>query len=393
MDNISSNRQISIDALRAVTMLLMIFVNDFWTLEGIPQWLGHAEANEDRMGFSDVIFPAFLFIVGLAIPLAIQNRVKKGVSNAIIVWHILLRSAALIIIGVFHVNIGNYSGEALIPRPVWVILITISFFLIWLDYPKERKGNAGRYLKSAGIVLLIALAIIHSGEQGALISLQPKWWGILGLIGWTYFISSMVFLLSKGRMWVQILAFLFFVAFNSATQLGWLDFLTGIRNYVWIVGDGSMPALATAGVIISLLYQSLGNSSKKFWISMLLISVVVIVFGLATRPLWGISKIKATPSWTMICLGLSILSFAVMVYITDVKRITKWYDFIKPAGVITLTCYLLPYIYQSLIELTGFSLPVFLRTGFVGLIKSFVLSFLIIQIAGWLGKKHIRLKL
>lgn len=371
----------------------MIFVNDFWTLEGIPQWLGHAEANEDRMGFSDVIFPAFLFIVGLAIPLAIQNRLQKGVSKAIIAWHILIRSAALIIIGIFHVNIGNYGGEALISRPVWVILITISFFLIWLDYPKEKKGNADRYFRSAGIVLLIALAIIHSGEQNALISLQPKWWGILGLIGWTYLISSMVFLLSKGKIWVQIVAFLFFIAFNSATQLGWLDFLNGIRNYIWIVGDGSMPALATAGVIISLLYQSLGNASKKFWLWMLLASVLVIVFGLTTRPLWGISKIKATPSWTTICLGLSIISFAVMVYITDVKRITKWYDFIKPAGVITLTCYLLPYIYQSLVQLSGFSLPVLLRTGLIGLVKSFVLSVCIIQIAGWLGKKHIRLKL
>ena len=68
----------SIDILRALTMLLMIWVNDFWSLTGVPKWLGHAAASEDYMGFSDIIFPLFLFIVGLSIPLAIENRMAKG---------------------------------------------------------------------------------------------------------------------------------------------------------------------------------------------------------------------------------------------------------------------------------------------------------------------------
>ena len=60
-------RLASIDVLRAVTMLLMIWVNDFWTLIDIPKWLKHASASEDYLGFSDVIFPVFLFLVGLSI--------------------------------------------------------------------------------------------------------------------------------------------------------------------------------------------------------------------------------------------------------------------------------------------------------------------------------------
>ncbi|MGV3599658.1 MAG: heparan-alpha-glucosaminide N-acetyltransferase domain-containing protein [Dyadobacter fermentans] len=63
----SSLRLDSIDVFRAVTMFLMIFVNDFWTLEGVPEWLEHSKAEEDAMGLSDVVFPAFLFIVGLSI--------------------------------------------------------------------------------------------------------------------------------------------------------------------------------------------------------------------------------------------------------------------------------------------------------------------------------------
>ena len=62
------NRIASIDILRALTMLLMIWVNDFWTLYNVPKWLQHAKATEDYLGFSDIILPLFLFIVGLSIP-------------------------------------------------------------------------------------------------------------------------------------------------------------------------------------------------------------------------------------------------------------------------------------------------------------------------------------
>ncbi|MBE9517842.1 MAG: DUF1624 domain-containing protein, partial [Bacteroidetes bacterium] len=61
----ASNRLKSIDILRALTMLLMIFVNDLWSLTDIPAWLEHKAANEDGMGLADVVFPAFLLIVGL----------------------------------------------------------------------------------------------------------------------------------------------------------------------------------------------------------------------------------------------------------------------------------------------------------------------------------------
>ncbi len=43
----------SIDVFRGVTMFLMIWVNNFWSLSAIPKWLKHAVAGEDYLGFSD----------------------------------------------------------------------------------------------------------------------------------------------------------------------------------------------------------------------------------------------------------------------------------------------------------------------------------------------------
>jgi len=88
----SSIRLKSIDILRALTMLLMIFVNDLWTLTNIPEWLGHKAAHEDGMGLADVVFPAFLLIVGLSIPHAIGSRLKKVDTKVQILWHIFEHS-------------------------------------------------------------------------------------------------------------------------------------------------------------------------------------------------------------------------------------------------------------------------------------------------------------
>jgi heparan-alpha-glucosaminide N-acetyltransferase len=121
-------RLLSIDVLRAITMLLMIFVNDADGISNIPGWIGHAENKYDTLGFADTIFPAFLFIVGLSLPFAIKNRIKSGQSFFKILIYILTRSAALLIMGFFHVNLDDYSSKAaIISKPVWAILATTAF--------------------------------------------------------------------------------------------------------------------------------------------------------------------------------------------------------------------------------------------------------------------------
>lgn len=57
-----SGRIASIDIFRGLTMFFMLWVNSFWSLSEVPHWLQHAARGEDMLGFSDVIFPAFLFI-------------------------------------------------------------------------------------------------------------------------------------------------------------------------------------------------------------------------------------------------------------------------------------------------------------------------------------------
>jgi predicted acyltransferase len=386
------SRYVSIDAFRAVTLLLMIFVNDFGTLRGIPDWLKHTEAAEDGMGFSDVIFPAFLFIVGLSIPVAMDIRLKNNGSVAAATGHIILRSLALLIMGFFHVNLGNYSQEAILSRPVYQILVTISFFLIWMDYRREGSRRLESVLKWSGVVMLLVLAVQYKGNSvRGTVWMEPKWWGILGLIGWSYLLCSLFFLWSSGRMWKQVSAFLFFMLFNAAYHLEWLSGLVPVRDVIWIVGDGSMPAMVMAGAITTIIYK--GDQTRKFFYFAGITALLLISYGLLTRPIWEISKIRATPSWTAICTGISMLCFAILAYSADLKRRVQWYQWIRPAGISTLTCFLLPYIHDAILQMTDLRLPVILRTGLIGLVKSMMFSLLIVSLAGWLNRYRIRLKL
>jgi predicted acyltransferase len=150
-----------------------------------------------------------------------------------------------------------------------------------------------------------------------------------------------------------------------------------------------------AGIIIAVLYSSLAEKGKYkvCFMVLLLLGVLMLAGGFAIRPLAGISKIRATPSWVMICTGISILLFTALIWLVDRKHKKQWFAIIKPAGTSTLTAYLLPYIFYPLVHMAGISLPVLLLSGGVGIIKSVVFALLIILLTGLLEKGRIRLKI
>jgi len=384
-------RILSIDILRAITMLLMIFVNDVAGVSHIPEWIKHTEANVDGMGFSDLIFPAFLFIVGLSLPFALANRKKKGDTFWQLIGYIVLRSLALIVMGFFHVNLENYNQtSALLPYPVYTLLVTLAFFLIWLDYAGDMSRNKKYSFIALGIVLLVAMALLYKGGNAeAPQGLKPHWWGILGIIGWAYLVSALVFLLCRANLLALMLVFTVFAAINLTTHLGVLHL------HIPIVGDASSITLMLAGALLSGLYKQTAGKDKPsdFWFLTAFYGLLAFCFGMFIRPYaGGISKIYATPAWVFVCLGISILVFELLIFLVDVKGKKDWFKWIKPAGTSTLTCYLIPYLLYALMGIVHFHYPHFLNVGIGGILRSVFVSFLVIGIVAFLEKKKLRLK-
>ena len=393
-----SRRLASVDAFRALTMLLMVFVNDLPSLINVPSWLEHAGEMEDRMGLSDVVFPAFLFIVGLSIPFAIANREAKGYSRKSTFIHILTRSLALLIMGIYDVNYETYSKEAFFPKFWWLLVVTVAFFLVWLDYPREMSRTRKRSLQWTGILLLVVMALVYKGgSPGHETWMRVQWYGILGLIGWCYLLCASLYLYACGRQPILWAIFFFFIGLCIVDKMGLLHVLKPIRNYFWIVGSGSLPALTMGGVLAAIIYRNgteKGHAGRSL-LYLLVFAVLITIAGFALRPYWGISKLRSTPAWIMICMGISLVVFAFLAYIMDLKGRKNWYKLIKPAGTSTLTCYLLPYIHFAIYHLMGdrWRLPADLRTGGIGIVKSMLYAFSIVLLTGWLEKKKVRLSI
>jgi predicted acyltransferase len=369
-------------------MFLMVFVNDVDGVSNIPGWIKHSHADADALGFADTIFPAFLFIVGLSLPFALTNRIKRGDSRFQIFSYILFRTVALIVMGVFHVN-HEYYAAGYLPKPVWSICTTIGFFLVWLDYPRDMRKRNRYLLQGAGVLLLTVMAVLFKGNNdGAEVWMQTYWWGILGLIGWTYGTCAAIFVLTRGKLSSQLAAFVMFVALNVAHHTGVLSLPLSP------IGNGALTALTLAGVIIALMYNLMRKENKpgSLWV-FYLVAVAALLFGLLVRPYTGgISKIHATPAWVFICIGLSIIFFAAVVWLVDLKRRERYFAAIRAAGTSTLTCYLIPYLLYALLQLTGFRYPDFLSEGWGGILRSFGIAFLAVWITSRLEKRRLTLK-
>ena len=392
----AANRIASIDILRAITMVLMIFVNDLWSLQNIPLWLEHVSYEADGMGLADTIFPAFLFIVGMSIPFAIANRRKKGDNLPQLLFHIASRTVALLVMGVFLVNGENINAQATgMPRVVWYSLSCLSFILIWNVYSDSVAPWLKKTLQGIGICILLALAFIYRGGESAneLVGFSTFWWGILGLIGWSYLVSALVTALAGKNYYVILGAW---VLFCIVSMLANAKMIPDAFNFIpGAIRGGTLVALTLGGVLISLLLTYLNKqpARSKLLIALLLIAAGLLLFGFYTRTFWGISKLRATPAWLFICSALTITTFVAIYCLADLRKKAHWFSFIKPAGTDTLLCYLMPYLAYAAVTLLGIHWPEWMLSGNVGLLKSFTFALLCVWVTGILSRNGIRLRL
>jgi len=344
--------------MRGLTLLLMLFVNDL-NMKVAPAWLGHMPAQFDGMGLADWVFPGFLFIVGMAIPFAIVGRLNKGDSTAKLLLHILIRTVSLLIIGILMLNTGRINAELTgMSKNLWALLMYVSVFLIWNDYPAGKNRLLFLGLRAAGIATLIYLAaIFRSGTTDDPGWMAAEWWGILGLIGWGYLVASLVYFALRDNLTGTALVVLFFLAVNILDQKGLLTFLDPLRPVLGIIVQGNVPLIVMTGMLAGVLLRRMkASENNKIMLLFLSLGFVSLTLGFVLRKWFIISKILATPSWGMICSGISFIVFTAIFWLADVKGLTRWAGFVRPAGKHSLTTYLAPDILYHAIWMS--SVPV-----------------------------------
>lgn len=382
----------SIDIFRALTMVIMIFVNDLGSVMGVPHWLEHAAMTEDFLGFSDLVFPAFLMVMGMSIPLALESKIQKGVSKADILESIASRTFALILMGLVLLNAGRgLSDEVVISKNIFTILSLVGFLLVWNLYPNpesKHSANIQRLLKVIGYILIFTLIYIYRDSNGG--TFQQGWWGILGLIGWAYGICAIIYLYFRKSSLSLIFAYLAFVVLTALGSSGCLAAFDRL-----IPDNGCHHAFAMTGILITffLKHTKLKSSIDRRLLILLGIGFIFIILGYLSNNIWIISKIQATPPWLFYSSGITVLIYILIYWITDIKGKDYWFWFIGSAGTATLTCYLVPYLLYTIMDMTKFSFPSDLLVSPIGLLKCLIFAFICIGITALLGKIGIKLKI
>src|SRR5450759_1815022 len=392
-----NNRIYSIDIMRGLTLVLMLFVNDLY-MPGVPSWLGHRAANFDGMGLSVLVFPCFLFMVGMAIPFSIGNRISKGENTYSIAKHIIVRSVSLLIIGILMLNSERVNPEFTgLSKNLWAILMYIGVFLIWNKYKEDDKNFftiAG--LKLAGIALLVFLVFkFRSGQVVNNGSLITGWWGILGLIGWGYLVSALIYLVLRDKILKTAIAVLFFLAINILSKLELLNFLNPFKSVFGVIIEGNVPLIVLSGLLTTLILKKLSNESGKTIITIAGLGILSIAAGFFLRKWFIISKIQATPSWGLICNGISMMLFALLYWIIDIRDHHRWTFFLKPAGENSLTTYLAPDILYYLIWSTGVPILIYKQSGvpLIVIAGPVIWALLMVGLTALLVRVNIKLRL
>ncbi len=394
----SQNRVHSIDIMRGLTLLLMLFVNDL-NMKVAPAWIGHMPADYDGMGLADWVFPGFLFIVGMAIPFAFSKRFSRGDSLYDISRHIITRTVSLLIIGVLMLNTGRVNPELTgIGKNLWALLMYIAVFLFWNDYPdKDKRIFTVTGLKLAALAIFIILVFkFRSGEPENNGSLIIGWWGILGLIGWGYLVSAFTYVLCRDSILKTALVTLLFLILNMLSGWHLLGFLNPVKPILGVIIEGSNPLIVLTGLIGGLIVKKFSSSDyKKVILVFTGLGLFSLVLGFILRYWFIISKIRATPSWGMLCTGISFLVFIMIYWIVDVMNKKAWAKFLKPAGENSLTTYLAPDILYYLIWMSGIPLLIYKQSSepLIVVVGSLVWALLMVGLTAILARYGIRLRI
>lgn len=217
---------------------------------------------------------------------------------------------------------------------------------------------------------------------------------IFGLIGLSYLAAAVLYIPSRRWAWAPPVWFVLLLSLCVLSTAKLLVFPNRLSLYLWPFGNRAMACIMMAGVITSSIFPSkVSRREPRRAMTLAACSAAfTLVAGWALTPL-GISKIRATPTWSLYSIGAAVMAFSLLYWVCDVKQWTRWAFFVHPAGENTLTTYLLPDLWYFLSISGGIT---FLDTHFVvgwpAVVKTFAFTLVILAVAGMLTKLKARLQ-
>ncbi|GAC1662866.1 MAG: lpg1661 family Dot/Icm T4SS effector [Acidobacteriaceae bacterium] len=283
-------RLLSLDVLRGLTITFMILVNNQIGPHPFSQ-LSHAAWN----GFTatDLVFPTFLFLIGISTVLSTQSRLSRGATRRELLLHTARRTVLLIAFGfvvnnfpLFHMSTARYYG--VLPRIAICYFVTAALYLVspgWKDK------------------LTVALACLVG------------YWVLLRFIP----------VPGYGMPTHQIP-----INDHDANLTAWLDrHIFSAPHLYERTRDpegllSTIPAIATSlfGVLAALWLRTTNSTARKA--TMLAVAgVLCLILARAWNPFFPINKKLWTSSFTLYAGGWSLILLAASIAVIDLWRIGR----------------------------------------------------------------------
>jgi predicted acyltransferase len=315
-----SQRLLSLDVFRGLTIAAMLLVNNPGTWDHVYHPLEHAAWN----GWTptDLVFPFFLFIVGVATALSLGRLTESGARRREIFRKAAVRAGIIFALGLIMQGFPHYN-------------------LPHLRIPGVLPRIAIAYLITAAIVLL-------TGVRGQVLSL------IVLLLGyWT--LMTLVPVPGVGRGVLE----------PEKNLSNWLDFkLLGV-NHVWQETGTWDPEglLSTMGAVASVLCGVLaghwirshrGTDTKAF--GLFYAGSMTLLLGWTWSRVFPINKSLWTSSYVLLSAGIACLMLAAIFWLVDIEGYRGWSVPFLVFGTNAITAYWLSTLFGIVLDwitLTG----------------------------------------
>lgn len=375
----TTNRLLSLDVMRGLTIAGMILVNNPGDWGNVYPPLLHADWHGCTP--TDWVFPFFLFMVGVAIPLALGKRKEQGEGLPQIYRKILLRSLIIIGLGLFLTAHPTFYFKD--PQSPWYvvhyILMATAMIAVFTrellnqsqfqheTWQQRRKWVS--YLAWTAIAGMVVLGIFYYDFSHLRIP------GVLQRIGLVYLACGFLFLKAspKGQVLVGLGLLLLYWGLlswvpipggvapnlNMGTDLGaWLDRAILGTQHLWAAAKtwdpegilSTLPAIGTgiAGMLAGEWLRSNRSDYEKVS-GLLAVGALVFALGLIWSGVFPLNKKIWTSSYVLYMAGISLLFLGTIYWLVDIKGWKSWIAPFQVYGVNALFAFVLSGILGDLL--------------------------------------------
>jgi predicted acyltransferase len=295
-------RMVSLDVFRGATIAAMILVNDPGSWGHIYPPLEHAEWN----GWTptDLIFPFFLFIVGVSLTLSFASRIGRGLTRGALAIHVLRRSALIFAIGLFlngfpDFDLGSIRIMGVLQRIAICYLVAGLLYLNTFQREAAPDGTA-RVHANLRVTAAVAVALLV-GYWAAMTFIPVPGYGA-GHLGKDDNLGAYVDrTLMPGHLWAESVTWDpegFLSTFPAIASL-----LIGILAGEWLRSD---------------------HDGKRKTLGLAVAGFALLVAGRLLHPYFPINKNLWTSSFVLFTGGFAMLALAVCYWLVDVRSWRSW---------------------------------------------------------------------